>query len=652
MKQSVGQRHSAEFVQVDQAQELPLLTTPASTIAEAVKSLDLSLDDEAFEDECARVQGIFGDHHLLWSTRVRRLIQLKRLGEAAELASGRKIDEFDDVALIAQAELLHDARAYDAAEQIFMRLLQADPLRRDVRTAYAKRLFADGLLIKAHDLLTVVSGSLPEGSKSRALFEKADALRALLSRLEGAIDPEADARILAMKHAILYFRDRTPAERSSTGLGRLTLVTGGLGSGGAERQLTRLAIELERARKASGEIAGISLERPVEVVVRSYTGEKQNFYLPEMLESGVELRQINDMQPVSAKALGVEDPDLLLLLDFLPPSVNFGVKRLSRYLRDSGTETLSAWQDGACLFAGLAALIAGVPQVQLAIRGLPPSMRRHMFRPEYEVLYRAMAEVPGVTFLSNNLTAARAYAEWLDIPINRFAIVYNGVEPMRTEGHPSCEQAWQRFVAATPDAECTIGGVFRFDTDKQPTLWIRFAARFLKKYPKSRILLVGGGRLLPKAIELATELGIADRILFTDRSDRVGFWMTKMDVAVLMSRYEGLPNVLIEAQYMGLRVITTPAGGAAECLIEGKTGHVLDCAEKPDLDRAAELTKSLADQSADRTIFQEGGFAFEFLQSRFSIPHMLAQYVTCTKRGLGSDLPALTKTVEEDRAAA
>src|SRR4029078_1718468 len=123
---------------------------------------------------------------------------------------------------------------------------------------------------------------------------------------------------------------------------------------------------------------------------------------------------------------------------------------------------------------------------------------------------------------------------------------------------------------------------------------------YLRKHPKTRFLLVGDGRLLPKAQELAEELGIANRILFTRRSTRVGFWMSKMDVFVLLSRYEGLPNVLIEAQYMGVRVVTTPAGGPAKCLIDGVTGHVLDCAENPDFDMMIEKVHDLAVNSWNR----------------------------------------------------
>ena len=46
------------------------------------------------------------------------------------------------------------------------------------------------------------------------------------------------------------------------------------------------------------------------------------------------------------------------------------------------------------------------------------------------------------------------------------------------------------------------------------------------------------------------------------------------DCFILTSKVEGLPNVIIEAQFCGLPVLTTDAGGAKECFIEGETGFL------------------------------------------------------------------------------
>jgi glycosyltransferase involved in cell wall biosynthesis len=616
----------------------------------AARELLQIADEDSFKSRWEALDRLHPGNPAVFTARVRRLIRSKRYAEAVKLIDSHDFGEpADALTYMLKAELLLEAQEDERAAALFFELMEADPgHRRDVAIRFSKRLFNNGDLSRALEVVNPVRDCFNEGGKGDAFIAKLDSYMELLTRLEGrAIEPGENCRILAMKHAILSFRGRSVRPRRETALGRLTLITGGLGPGGAERQLTRLAIELERARRSAGAAGDIRLDRPVEVLVRSHGPEKQNdFYLSDVRSAGVELRQINFMDVVPPSQL-CSDPELLQLLEYLPPNVNFGVRRLTRHFEKSGTDTASAWQDGACLFTGLAALLAGVPQIQLAIRGLPPSLRRHMFRPEYEVFYRAIAEVPGVTFVSNSISAARAYAEWLAIPLERFRIVYNGVEPMCPDPTPDCERLWNDFVCRTPDATHTVGGVFRFDTDKQPLLWIRFAARYLKRHPDSRIVLVGGGRLLGNAIELAEDYGIADRILFVGRSTTVGFWMTKMDVLVLLSRYEGLPNVLIEAQYMGVRVVATPAGGAAECLIDGVTGHVLGCAERPDYDEIIESTHDLARQSSDRDMFAAAGFARAFLDSHFSIPHMLVEYVSCTYDGL----PAETDAEEERRAA-
>ena len=84
--------------------------------------------------------------------------------------------------------------------------------------------------------------------------------------------------------------------------------------------------------------------RAVEIIVRSHGPEKQNdFFLHDVLAEGAELYQLNEVKPVASKTLGITDPELLILLDFLPPSVNYGIKRLTPHLIESGTDIASAW---------------------------------------------------------------------------------------------------------------------------------------------------------------------------------------------------------------------------------------------------------------------------------------------------------------------
>jgi glycosyltransferase involved in cell wall biosynthesis len=71
--------------------------------------------------------------------------------------------------------------------------------------------------------------------------------------------------------------------------------------------------------------------------------------------------------------------------------------------------------------------------------------------------------------------------------------------------------------------------------------------------------------------------------------------MVEMDVFLLTSRIEGLPNVLIEAQALGVPVVTIPAGGAAETLDHSRTGIVLEGSES---EKAAEMIVNLLHDEA------------------------------------------------------
>ncbi|MDF8332095.1 glycosyltransferase [Novosphingobium cyanobacteriorum] len=535
----------------------------------------------------------------------------------------------DDAALVTKvdwAEALSRAQEHELSDALFEDLMRKYPRNGKVHFNYARRVNMRGLAMKSLRLLQTTK-TFAEGTNQHQFVMKMWHLCDLLEAREGRTIPlDEDCRLLAMKHAIGAYANRVPRELPKDRLGRLTMVTGSLGPGGAERQLTRAAAQLELARRAVGEVGGIPIERPVEVLVRAHdSGQQRDFFLADLQTAQVELHQINLMKPEPISSYGIGDEDLEALLDYLPLKVNFGIRRLVRHFRESQPDVVSLWQDGACLFAGLAALVAGVPRIQLMIRGLPPVIRRHMFQPDYEVMYRALAAVPGVEFISNSRGAAQAYADWLDLPIERFAILYNGVQQMDCQPTEALDTVWQDFEERTKGATQTIGGVFRFDTDKRPITWVRFAARYAKRHPEARFVLVGHGRLFADAVRVATELGVADKILFVGRSTEVGYWMKKMDVLVLMSSFEGLPNVLIEAQFLGVPVVSTPAGGAAECFIEGVTGHILNCADKTDLDEACEKVHALLGRAQDPDIF--GPATRDFLEPNFAVPRMLENFV-------------------------
>lgn len=539
-----------------------------------------------------------------------------------------------------RAEILADLHLYEQSTALFRELLAQDG-RREVRVAFSKRLHKQGLIADAMEVLRPVMDQLAAGSMAATLAATLSNDYAFYHALEpdGMVNGQ-DVKLISMKHALLRFRERTPAVASHT-RHRIALITGSLGAGGAERQLSRLACYLKQ-RSAAEPASGAGMDpsngmldgadvASVEVLVKQYRSPQGadsalplDFFLKPLTDMSVGVTEISTLPAVLAPQQAIEDPTLLRLLEQLPPQVHYGVTRLAPYLRARGFDVVSLWQDGTCLFGALAALLAGVPVIQLVFRGLPPNIRRMRYRPEYPVLYRALAEVPGVVFVSNSKAAADEYAKWLDIPRDRFQILYNGVPEVSASCDAQDQAKWADFAQRTSDATETIGGVFRLEPDKRPLLWIKMMHRYLKRRPKARFFIVGNGRLCEQTRELAATLGVEDRLLLVGHSTHVGFWYSKMDAKVLLSSFEGLPNVLIEAQLMGVGTVSTPAGGSGECFIDGHTGHLLASVEEPDLEEACDKIWQMLASRQDASLAEQGKHRARAL---FSVDAMVLRFL-------------------------
>jgi glycosyltransferase involved in cell wall biosynthesis len=532
------------------------------------------------------------------------LMKARRSAEVPALIDQYLPENMEDPhAALARARIMVDAHLYDVSDVLFRKLIERYD-RLNMRVLFAKSLHKRGLLYEAVEVLARLADSLdPKSQAGKFNIQLMDDYE-FFCRLEpwGCVAGQ-DITMLSLKHALLYFRYREIVARP-TQPQRIGLVTGSLGPGGAERQLVRLACSLQHLGQTR-EQAGGSYQRPliIDVLVKRHATtdaevslhKKLDFFLNDLLEARIKVTEINSLPVNNQFGSAITDPDLLRLLGHLPAQVRYGLTRLFPYFLEHRFDVASLWQDGTCLFGALAALLAGVPVIHLVFRGLPPNLRGARYKPEYYVLYLALAEIPGVCFMSNSKVIAQEYAQWLGLPVERFQILYNGVPVPAITAPAEEEYKWQEFAQRTQDATETIGAVFRQEPDKQPHIWIRLAHRYLQRRPHARFVLVGDGRLLESTRKLVNELGIHDRLLLVGLSRHVGFWYSKMDVKVLLSLFEGLPNVLIEAQLLGVLTVSTPAGGSGECFIDGVTGHLLSRAENPALDEACDKISLLAD---------------------------------------------------------
>ncbi|WP_022728092.1 glycosyltransferase [Fodinicurvata sediminis] len=97
----------------------------------------------------------------------------------------------------------------------------------------------------------------------------------------------------------------------------------------------------------------------------------------------------------------------------------------------------------------------------------------------------------------------------------------------------------------------------------------------------------GRSKKITRAVNLLKELELEEAIDFVGYQENPLAWIAKADVFALSSRFEGLPNVVIEALACGRSVVATDApGGTAEILQDGRYGHLAPVGDAPALARA------------------------------------------------------------------
>lgn len=100
-----------------------------------------------------------------------------------------------------------------------------------------------------------------------------------------------------------------------------------------------------------------------------------------------------------------------------------------------------------------------------------------------------------------------------------------------------------------------VGNIGRLCTQKNQSFLLEVFAELVRRWPESRLLLVGAGEKEAMLREKAERLAISDRTIFFGVTDRVEELLWAMDLFVLPSLFEGLAITVVEAQSAGLPVV-------------------------------------------------------------------------------------------------
>ena len=161
--------------------------------------------------------------------------------------------------------------------------------------------------------------------------------------------------------------------------------------------------------------------------------------------------------------------------------------------------------------------------------------------------------------------------EHFSFPEKKTVLIHN---PVDIEFILGMAQDGNRPTATDPDS---IGFVAagRLGSEKGFDLLIEAFA--LLKDSRVQLDILGEGPLRDELEQLVRSKGLSDQIRFVGFQANPYAWFARADAFVLSSRYEGFPNVVLEALACGTPVIATPApGGVREILDDIAECHVAE----------------------------------------------------------------------------
>lgn len=119
-----------------------------------------------------------------------------------------------------------------------------------------------------------------------------------------------------------------------------------------------------------------------------------------------------------------------------------------------------------------------------------------------------------------------------------------------------------------------VGTVARITYDKDLPTFYEVARLVTERIPNSRFIIVGDGygNELTEAQAEVKQLGLADKVYFAGHRSDLKNVYSSLDLFLMTSRTEGMPNTVLEAMALGLPVVSTDVGGVSELVIAGETG--------------------------------------------------------------------------------
>jgi len=231
------------------------------------------------------------------------------------------------------------------------------------------------------------------------------------------------------------------------------------------------------------------------------------------------------------------------------------VLKATRFFRREKTDICILNLNKDVRVAGFAARLAGVPVI-LARHGLELVSDRWKYR-------MTMKLVDGIITNSHSIREKYNALAWM--PKDKTEVIYNGLEIPVDIDTIDLHGAY-----SVPEDQMIFGAAGRLDHQKGFDLLVQAAVQLRDK--PFTFLIAGEGKQRAELQQLIDANRLQEKVKLIGFLENALPFLNSVDIVVQPSRYEGMPNTVLESMALGKPVLATEVNGVKELIKTGVNG--------------------------------------------------------------------------------
>lgn len=225
------------------------------------------------------------------------------------------------------------------------------------------------------------------------------------------------------------------------------------------------------------------------------------------------------------------------------------------------------------------------------------------------------------------------------VPEHKLSLIDNAIVVDDYDFSPSSAAERSRFGFGTD--QVLLGACGRLSEEKGFDLLINAVSQLVKSGHNVGLVIAGEGHLRDVLQQQINQRGMQNHVRLAGFLNDPRDLYRAIDVFVLSSLREGLPNVVLESMASGRPVVATRCNGVPRLVTDGKNGLVVDCNNEDQLFRAIRSYIEAPDMAA---VFAEAGRTT--VAQKFSFERRMEKMVG-VYRSLGASVALRIRTRPE-----